>query len=239
LRSVYQGGEDKAYKTFCRLRWADTEGKPVCPRCGGLDAYTITTQGLRPSIQRHKRHDPCQPQDELRDLLAAVVILSNAVKGVSMLQLSRDLDCQYKTAFVLAHKLREAIASEIQGATLAGTVEVDGAYFGGVVRPANLKEDRVDRRLAENKSDKRRVVIVARERCGRTITTVTKTEADGLAFVESVGSPNTTIHADEAAHWDALHAKYATKRINHQQAYSLNGACTNQAESFLARFAAW
>ncbi len=152
-----------------------------------------------------------------------------------MLQLSRDLDCQYKTAFVLAHKLREAIASEIQGATLSGTVEVDGCYFGGIIRPANKKEDRIDRRLAENKSDKRRVVIVARERHGRTITTVTKTEADGLAFVESVVSPNTIIHADEAAHWDALHAKYATKRINHQQAYSLNGACTNQAESFLAR----
>ncbi len=89
-----------------------------------------------------------------------------------MLQLSRDLDCQYKTAFVLAHKLREAIASEIQGATLSGTVEVDGCYFGGIIRPANKKEDRIDRRLAENKSDKRRVVIVARERHGRTITTV-------------------------------------------------------------------
>ena len=60
-------------------------------------------------------------------------------------------------------------------------------------------------------------------------------KADGLAFVESVVSPNTTIHADEASHWDALHTKYATKRINHQQTYSLNGACTNQAELFLAR----
>jgi len=169
------------------------------------------------------------------DLLAAIVILSNAVKGVSMLQLSRDIDCQYKTAFVLAHKLREAIASEIQGATLSGTVEVDGAYFGGYVRPANLKENRVDRRLAENQTGKRRVVVVARERHGRTITTVAKTEADGLAFVESVVSPAATVHADEASHWDALHAKYATKRINHQQAYSWNGACTNQAESFLAR----
>ena len=48
------------------------------------------------------------------DLLAAIVILSNAVKGVSMLQLARDLDYQYKTAFVLAHKLRETIASEIK-----------------------------------------------------------------------------------------------------------------------------
>ncbi len=152
-----------------------------------------------------------------------------------MLQLARDLDCQYKTAFVLAHKLREAIASEIKGATLSGTVEVDGCYFGGHVRPANEKVNRIDRRLAENQTGKRRVVIVARERCGRTVTTVTKTEADGLAFVESVVSATATVHADEAGHWDALHAKYATKRINHQQAYSLNGACTNQAESFLAR----
>ncbi len=241
LRQVYAGGEEKAYEMFCRMRWADTEGKPVCPRCGGLDAYTITTR-------RKFKCKACTHQFSVTsgtilagrkmafvDLLAAIVILSNAVKGVSMLQLSRDLDCQYKTAFVLAHKLREAIASEIKGATLSGTVEVDGAYFGGHVRPANEKVNRIDRRLAENQTGKRRVVIVARERCGRTITTVTKTEADGLAFVESVVSPNTTIHADEAAHWDALHAKYATKRINHQQAYSLNGACTNQAESFLAR----
>ena len=58
------------------------------------------------------------------DLLAAIVILSNAVKGVSMLQLARDLDCQYKTAFVLAHKLREAIASEIAAR------DVDGAKSG-------------------------------------------------------------------------------------------------------------
>jgi hypothetical protein len=36
-------------------------------------------------------------------------------------------------------------------------------------------------------------------------------------------------------HWDQLHAHYDTKRINHTVAYSLDGACTNQAESFLAR----
>jgi hypothetical protein len=34
-------------------------------------------------------------------------------KGHSALQLSRDLDCQYKTALVLAHKLREAMGSEV------------------------------------------------------------------------------------------------------------------------------
>jgi hypothetical protein len=36
-------------------------------------------------------------------------------------------------------------------------------------------------------------------------------------------------------HWDALHARFLTKRINHQQAYSDADACTNQAESFFSR----
>ncbi len=136
LRSVYQGGGDKAYEMFCRMRWAETEGKPFCPRCGGVDAYTISTR-------RKFRCKMCDHQFSVTSgtilasrkmsfvvLLAAIVISANAAKGVSMLQLSRDLDCQYKTAFVLAHKLREALASEIKGATLSGTVEVDGAYFG-------------------------------------------------------------------------------------------------------------
>ena len=66
------------------------------------------------------------------------------------MQLSRDLDVQYKTAFVLAHKLREALAAETAELKLSKTVEVDGAYFGGHVRSANLKTDRVDRRLLQN-----------------------------------------------------------------------------------------
>ncbi len=103
------------------------------------------------------------------------------------------------------------------------------------MRPANLKADRVDRRLAQNQNGKRRVVIVARQRKGRTMTTVTKSEADGVAFVAKVVAPGSVVQADEAGHWDALHAKYQTFRINHAQAYSLDGACTNMAESFLAR----
>lgn len=45
----------------------------------------------------------------------------------------------------------------------------------------------------------------------------------------------TTIHADEANAYDILHARYRVFRINHQEAYSLDGACTNSAESYFAR----
>ena len=71
----------------------------------------------------------------------------------SMLAFSRDLDVQYKTAFVLAHKLREAMASSTKAMGIGGegrTAEIDGAYFGGHIRPENLAIDRIDRRLAEN-----------------------------------------------------------------------------------------
>lgn len=44
----------------------------------------------------------------LKIYLAAIAIYSNAVKGLSALQLGRDLGVQYKTAFVLAHKIRES-----------------------------------------------------------------------------------------------------------------------------------
>ena len=71
------------------------------------------------------------------DLLAAICIIANAAKGISALQLSRDLDCQHKTAFVLAHKIREAMAAEMKDHELDGEVETDGAYFGGHIRPAN------------------------------------------------------------------------------------------------------
>jgi len=122
-----------------------------------------------------------------------------------MVQLSRDLDCQYKTAFVLAHKLREAMALEVHtGEVLEGHVEIDGAFFGGHIRPENAKKDRVDRRLKENQTGKRRVVIAMREREGRTLPFVRKSESEGVALANENVSRMATMSADEAGHWDVL-----------------------------------
>ena len=243
LRQIYKAGEDGAFATFCQLRWPETNGKPVCPECGCPNTYAIKTRRKFKcrNVGCHHQFSPtsgtifASRKMAYVDLLAAICTVVNGAKGVSALQLARDLDCQHKTAFVLGHKLREAMASEIDGAILAAVVEVDGAYVGGYVKPANHKENRRDRRLAQNQTGKRRVVVIARERKGRTKTTVTKTEADGVAIAKAVVAAEAEVHADEASHWDALHAKFKTMRINHSEAYSKNGACTNMAESFLAR----
>lgn len=118
---------------------------------------------------------------------------------------------------------------------MSGEVEIDGAYFGGHVRPANRKEDRRDRRLA-NQSDERRVVVVLREREGRTKTFVTESEAEGVKLAEENIAADATVYADEARHWDELHAIFPTVgRINHTEAYVTEEANTNQAESYFSR----
>jgi len=166
--------------------------------------------------------------------LAATAIFVNAAKGISALQLGRDLDVQYKTAFVLAHKLSEAISAEQAEGQLSGVVEVDGAYFGGHAKQENKKEDRKDRRLVEQQTGKRQSVVAARERGGRVLVTVVAKESDAVPFIRKRVLMGSTVHADEAGGRDALHADFDMRRINHSVAFSLDGACTNQAESFFS-----
>ena len=74
--------------------------------------------------------------------------------------------------------------------------------------------------MAENKDADRRVVIALRERQGRTLTFVEKTEAAGVQHALARVKAGSTMHADEGSHWDALQAYYTTTRINHSEAYS-------------------
>lgn len=241
LAQVMRLSDAEAYETFKAIRWSENEGQAICPRCGSVTVYEYRTR-------RIYKCKGCGSQFSLttgtifasrklpiRDLLAAIAIFVNGAKGHSALQLSRDLDVQYRTAFVLAHKLREAMGATVQNRSLSGDVEIDGAFFGGYIKQENRKADRKDRRLKENQNGKRHAVVVMRERGGNTIPMVFDDEGDALAAIYARVQPNSTIYADEANCWDALHAVYNTKRINHSVAFKDKDACTNQAESFFSR----
>ncbi len=247
LAKVLRSSTADAEGMFAGLRWPETDGKPVCPHCG----CTIVYEARRPSGALRYRCKACGKDFSLtsgtlfafhklplQTYLAAVVIFCNEVKGKSALALSRDLDVQYKTAWVLSHKLREAMATEVKGYKLGDegkVVEVDGAYFGGYVKPANHKENRRDRRLAKNQNGKRQCVVVIRERDGMVMPSAFPTEGSALAYIRNHVAAGTEVHADDANSWNDLHGHYAVKRINHQLAYSMDGACTNGAESFFSR----
>ncbi len=241
LKSILRMSDDEAHERFVAIRFADNGGAAFCPRCNCTAVYTY-------AVRRIWKCKACSHQFSvtsgtifasrklaIRDYLAAIAIFVSAVKGISALQLGRDLDVQYKTAFVLAHKLREAIGSQQVAGNLSGVVEVDGAYFGGAVKQENRKEDRKDRRLAEQQTGKRQSVVVARERGGRTLPFVVRHERDAVSILRQRIATGSIVHADEAGGWDGLHASFEMRRINHSQAFSWDGACTNQAESYFSR----
>ena len=245
LAQVLRMTDEEAETTFRRLRW--TDGNAVCPHCDCPTVYECR----RPTGSLRFRCKACRKdfsitsgtlfafhKMSLRSYLAATAIFINEVKGKSALALSRDLGTAYQTAFVLSHKLREAMASEMRGMKVGGqgeTVEIDGAYFGGYVKPANLKENRRDRRFAKNQSGKRQVVVVVRERGGSTLPAVFKSESGALRFICQRVAPGTKVVADEAPSWNDLHGHFDVSRINHAEAYSLNGVYSNGAESFFSR----
>jgi transposase-like protein len=247
LAQVFRMTDGEAETTFKALRWADTNGAPVCPFCGCLDAY----EARRPNGALRFRCKGCRKDFTvtsgtlfashklpLKGYLAAIAVFCNEVKGKSALALSRDLGLSYKSAFVLLHKCREAMAEEMKGRVVGGEgkeAEIDGGYFGGYVKPANEKEHRRDRRLAANQSGKRKVVVIIRERGGASVPAVFASESAAGSFIRTRIAKGTTVHADEASAWDGLHERFEMKRIDHSQAYSYDGACTNQAEEYFSR----
>lgn len=230
---------------FRQLRWPG--GEPTCPRCGCEAHYSIP--------QRHQfRCKHCNHTYSvtsatvfashklpLRIYLLAILLFANAAKGVSALQLARDLGMHYKSAFVLAHKLRHALAEHRDVSAMSGEVEIDGGYTGSYIRPANRAQDRADRRSAETPN--KRCILVLRERgkdgASRTITDVARSETSPVVhdFVTSHVSGKSRVFSDENAAYDGLTAWYAHSTVNHSIEYRAeDGSNTNQAESYFLRF---
>src|SRR5579864_8913391 len=129
LSAALRMTDQEAEAAFVRIRWAASEGKPVCPHCECPTVYDCRKANGAPRWRcKACRKDFSVTSGTLfafhkmplRNYLASIAIFCNEVKGKSALALSRDLGVQYKTAFVLAHKLREAMASEMKGRMMGG-----------------------------------------------------------------------------------------------------------------------
>src|ERR1043166_1478116 len=118
LASVARMSDDEARATFQRIRWSDNGGEPYCPEGGCLQVRAPSTRpvwkcsGCKHQFSVTSGTIFADRKRPIRDYLLAIAIFANGAKGYSALQLSRDMNCQYKTAFVLAHKMREVIEAE-------------------------------------------------------------------------------------------------------------------------------
>jgi len=247
--------DDQAFQLFKEVRWGEGD-EVACPDCGTIRKhYFIRTR-------KQWRCKDCFHTFSvtsgtifafhklpLRVYLSAIAIYSNAVKGISALQLGRDLGVQYKTAFVMAHKIRESLLEQRDDRQLSGEIHMDGAYVNGHIRPKNKKEDRVDLRLVENQRPDKRCVFVMRQReeiedneikgANKTLTFVIKSEnqTDVGSLAKEFVKKGSVICADESSAYDALHAKFDTRRVNHAKEYRSDAGVTNNlAESYFSRF---
>lgn len=253
LMKLFNMSEEEAFESFKAVRWSDNKGEPICPLCGSCDEHYFL------KTRRHFRCKACNHTFSvtsgtlfashklpLKVYLIAIALFTNAVKSISALQFSRDLDVQYKTAWVLSHKIRESLMLNQDDKKLSGVCEVDGVYVGNYLRPANNIDARIDRRKAYKPN--KRTVISIRQRAEegsdsvgsvKTKTFITKGEntSDIKEIIYNSVELGATIHADEHTGYDHFHAHYDMRRVNHGVEYkSVDGACNNQSESFNARF---
>lgn len=239
--------EEEAYELFKEARWRANGGNPYCPACGSVRYYTVKCRdgwwkcrektcrkmySVTSGTVFHSRKLP------FLKLVKMLFQFTGAVKGISALQMSFIIDCQYKTAFVNLHKAREAMASHRETISLEGEVELDAAYYGGKEKQANLKKNRVDRRRAKQ-DPKQRVIMVLRQRYGKTIAFAANSETQAVvnAAVRAIvpKDAETIFYSDGHVAYEDLEAFGELRAGDHGQGFVFNGASTNLAESFHSR----
>ena len=127
--------EDACYRWLEDARW---NGEPICPHCGGI-ANIRRAGASKPHAYWHKdcrrsftvttktcMHATKRP---LRDWIYAIYSVMTARKGISTMQLSKELGLQYRTAWHMLHRIREACGRG--NFMLSSVVEVDETHIGG------------------------------------------------------------------------------------------------------------
>ena len=127
------GNERDAEAWFIEQRWPNGV---CCPVCGSLNVQTRETRKPAPFRCRDCRKDFSVKTDTLMHdsklplskWAIALYLYSTNLKGVSSMNLHRDLGITQKAAWHMAHRIRECYDDAIK---FSGTVEVDETYIGG------------------------------------------------------------------------------------------------------------
>lgn len=226
--------EPSAIAYFEKRLWPNG---PVCPTCRKTERITKRKDGfyackdclLRFTVRTgtifERSHIP------LHKWLYAMYLLMTARKGISSLQLAKEIGIRQASAWFLLHRLREACGNDLT--MLRGIVEVDEAYIGGLEQNKHMK----DRMYGDQGVPRKTPVIGLRERGGRTKAVLPQTvSAISLekAIRENV-EPGASIHTDEFQGYQRIGKSYSHERVNHSKGeYSGKGVTTNGVESVFA-----
>lgn len=247
--------KERAIKLFAKIRWANNGGKPICPKCGNTEKIYFLKTTKRFKCSQCSHHFSVTSgtifQDRkipLKYYLATIGFFVNASKGINAIFLSKELQVEYKTAWVILQKVRQIIEKNNWETPFEGECEIDGVYYGHYIRPKNRRSNRVDRRKI-NKDTKVAVLSIrqrvsdeerARGLFGSFKTKIFLIKSENSSIINKIVHKHikegSTIHADENKAYDDLEAHYDMQRVNHSYEYmGFFGENNNQCESYNAR----
>jgi hypothetical protein len=262
LNQVSALSEDEARETIECILWPDG---PVCPHCRATGEGQVTrmfgTGGAKGTKHRPGcfQCNACHEQFTvtvgtifedshlpLRKWLMAFALLCSAKKGISALQLQRELDLgSYRTAWHLAHRIRHAMSKEPLAGLLRGTVEADESYIGGKPRkpagPSRGKGEAKPKRRGGGRSTQHRTPVVAsvEREGGRSVAkpTIDATSATLTPMLRAHIDKGATLMTDSWRGYILVGREFegGHHRVDHGSGeYARGEAHVNTAESFFA-----
>ena len=222
--------ETEAIAYFEHLRWGN---KPHCVRCGSKNRITKQAKPGRYWCGHCRQffnawtNTPLEyGKVKLNKWIFAAYLLMTARKGISSMQLSKELNTRQDTAWYMLHRLRVACGPKRMKA-LRGSVEIDECYLGG-----SEPMKHTDKRSKRGSYADKQMVLGMRERGGRTFAIPIKTrDMDTLqGAVHKFVWPTATIYTDENPTYRGVAQDHRT--VNHSAKEYVRGmAHTNGIES--------
>jgi transposase-like protein len=230
---------------------------PVCPHCGNVDGERITAMkgkahraGLYNCMECRKQFSVTvgtvfeRSKIALNKWLLATFLVASSKKGMSAHQLHCMLGVTYKTAWFMAHRIREAMKEDVASSSPIGgegkTVEADKTYFGKR-EDQSMSPQRKGRPYLKRKPGNRKMTVVALvERQGRArmfhVKDATKTTVREILFTNA---PRTSLlYTDESRLYTETGREYANHdTVNHSaKEYARGIVHTNTIENVFSVF---